>query len=50
MDISLTFDNGRKDGAVIWMTFFPFRLERIEEEVEDGGACCFADLKPGGAL
>lgn len=50
MVISLTLDNGRNDGAVIWYTCLPRRLERTEEVLEDGGVCFFADLKPKGGL
>lgn len=34
----------------MWMICLPRMLESKEEELEDGGACFFAGLKPYGAL
>lgn len=48
-EMSFTFEMGRKDGAVMWKTCLPRRLERRDETLEDED-CFFADLKPDGGL
>jgi hypothetical protein len=50
METSFIFDSGSEDGAVMWKTCLPFRLERRDEVFEDGGGCLFATLKPVGGL
>lgn len=49
-EISLTFENGRKAGAVTWKTCLPRRLERREDTLDDGAGAFFTGLNPEGGL
>lgn len=49
-DISLTLDSGRNDGAVMWNTCLPLRLDRTEDVCEDGADCLITVLNPEGGL